>query len=112
MTELLLEVVEVSGSTRLVLRGELDAASAAAANYALLELLESGSDRVILDLTELEFMDSMGVKFLIDGRDAARRLGVELVLAYGDGVVERVLTVSGVATLFERQGDDATTGSA
>jgi anti-sigma B factor antagonist len=112
MTELLLEVIRVSGSARLVLRGELDAASAPAANHALLELLESGSDRVILDLTELDFMDSMGVKFLIDGRDAARRLGIEIALAYGDGVVERVLAVSGVGNLFERQGDDATTGSA
>ena len=112
MTELLLEIVEVSGSTRLVLQGELDAASAPAANHALLELLESRPARVVLDLRELDFIDSMGVKFLIDGRDAARRLGVELALAYEGGVVERVLTVSGVATLFERQRDDATTGSA
>jgi len=112
MTELSLEVMEVSGSVRLVLRGDLDAASAPAANHALLELLESGSDRVILDLTDLDFMDSTGVKFLIDGRDAARRVGIELALAYGKGVVERVITVSGVASLFERQDDDATTGSA
>jgi anti-sigma B factor antagonist len=111
MTELSLEVIEVSGSARLVLRGELDAASTPAANHALLELLEGGPDRVVLDFTELDFMDSMGVKFLIDGRDAARRLGIEIALAYGEGVVERVLTVSGVASLFERQGDDATTGS-
>jgi anti-sigma B factor antagonist len=111
MTEFSLEVVEVAGSTRLVLRGELDAASVSAANYALLELLESGSGRVILDLRELDFMDSMGVKFLIDGKDAAGERGVELTLAYGEGVVERVLTVSGVASLFERLDDDATTGS-
>jgi anti-anti-sigma factor len=63
-------------------------------------------DRVTLDLRELDFMDSMGVKFLIDGRDAARRLGIEIALAYGDGVVARVLTVSGVGALFERRGDD------
>lgn len=112
MTELSLEVIEVSGSARLALRGELDAATVPAANHALLQLLEGGSDRVVLDLTELGFMDSMGVRFLIDGRDASRRLGVEIALAYGEGVVERVLTVSGVATLFDRQGDDATTGSA
>jgi anti-sigma B factor antagonist len=111
MTELSLEVVEVSGSARLVLRGELDAASAPAADYALRELLEGGHDRVVLDLTGLDFIDSMGVKFLIDGRDVARQLGVELPLAYGEGVVERVLTVSGVASLFERQDDDPTTGS-
>jgi anti-sigma B factor antagonist len=102
VTEFSLEVVEVPGSARLVLRGELDAASAPAASYALLELLEGRSDRVILDLTELDFMDSMGLKFLIDGRDAVRQRGVEIALAYGEGVVERVLTVSGVATLFKR----------
>jgi anti-anti-sigma regulatory factor len=48
-------------------------------------------------------MDSMGVKFLLDGKDAARERGVEIALAYGEGVVERVLTVSGVSSLFERQ---------
>jgi anti-anti-sigma factor len=98
-----LEVVEVSGSGRLVLRGELDSASAPAANRALLELLESGAGRVTIDLRELDFMDSMGVKFLIDGRDAAGERGVEIALAYKEGVVERVLTVSGVAALFDRQ---------
>jgi anti-anti-sigma factor len=103
VTEFSLEVVEVGGSVRLVLRGELDAATAPAANHALLDLLEGGSDRVVLDLRELDFMDSTGVKFLIDGRDAARQRGVELALAYDEGVVERVLTVSGVATLFKRQ---------
>jgi anti-sigma B factor antagonist len=104
VTEFSLEIVEVAGSVRLVLRGELDAASAPAANRALLELLDGGSGRVTLDLRELDFMDSVGVKFLIDGRDAARERGVELAIAYQEGVVERVLTVSGVATLFNRQG--------
>jgi anti-anti-sigma factor len=103
VTEFSLEVVEVSGSGRLVLRGELDAASVPAANRALAELLESGSGRVTIDLRELDFMDSMGVKFLIDGRDAARERGVEIALAYKEGVVERVLIVSGVAALFDRQ---------
>lgn len=103
MTEFSLEVIEVSGSTRLVLRGELDAASAPAANRALLELLDSGSSRVIIDLRELDFMDSVGVKFLIDGRDAASQRGVAIALAYEEGVVKRVLTVSGVATLFEAE---------
>ena len=105
MTELSLEVIQVSGSARLTLRGELDIASYPAANRTLLELLERGFDEVIVDLTGLDFMDSMGVKFLIDGRETARQLGVEIALAYEEGVVERVLTVSGVATLFERQDD-------
>jgi anti-anti-sigma factor len=100
------EVIEIPGSGRLVLRGELDAASVRDADRTLRDLLGRGCDRVILDLRELDFMDSMGVKFLIDGREAARELGLEIALAYREGIVERVLTVSGVATLFERQQDD------
>jgi anti-sigma B factor antagonist len=97
-------VVESPGGARVILRGELDAASVRAADSTLRELLDRGPDQVTLDLTELDFMDSMGVKFLIDGRDAAAERGVDLALAYEEGVVERVLTVSGVATLFTRQG--------
>ena len=107
MTGLSMEVIEVSGSARLVLRGDLDAASASSADRALDVLLERDVQRVVLDFRNLGFMDSMGVKFLIDGRDRARELGVEIALAYGEGVVERVLNVSGVAKLFERQGDDS-----
>lgn len=102
MTELSLEVIEVSASARLVLRGDLDSASVTAADEALRALLERSFERVIVDLRELDFMDSMGVKFLIDGRDRAQQLGVEIALAYRDGVVERVLDVSGAAKLFTR----------
>lgn len=109
MTELSLEIIEVSGSARLVLRGDLDSASASSADRALRDLLDRDVRRVVLDLRELDFIDSMGVKFLIDCRDRARELGVEIALAYGEGVVERVLNVSGVAKLFERHGDDRST---
>lgn len=102
MTELSLEVIEVSASARLVLRGDLDSASVTAADEALRALLERSFERVIVDLRELDFMDSMGVKFLIDGRDRAQQLGVEIALAYRGGVVERVLDVSGAAKLFTR----------
>ena len=103
MTALSIDVEENSGSARLILRGELDAASDRDATRALGDLLGRGFDRVIIDLRRVDFMDSTGVKFLLDARDAARGLGVKLALAYTTGLVERVLIVSGVAALFERQ---------
>jgi anti-anti-sigma factor len=106
MTALSIDVEEASGSARLILRGELDSASDRDATRALEDLLSRGFERVIIDLRRLDFMDSTGVKFLIDARDAARGLGVKLAIAYTGGLVERVLTVSGVATLFERQDED------
>jgi anti-anti-sigma factor len=92
----------------LILTGELDLATA--------HILESALDRhcgdpdaagdVTLDLAALDFMDSTGIKFLIDGRDTARERGVRLSLVPGDDPVRRVLTVSGVTALFEAVDDD------
>jgi anti-anti-sigma factor len=95
-----LEVSEGPRSARLALYGEFDLASADDATHALRELLGRDLDAVVLDLGGLDFMDSTGVKFLVDGRDMARARGVELSLVQGGDPVRRVLTVSGVAALF------------
>jgi anti-sigma B factor antagonist len=96
-----LEITEGARSARMALYGEFDLASAADASRALQELLSHGLDKVIVDLSGLQFMDSTGVKFLVDGRETALARGVKLSLVHGGDPVERVLTVSGVAALFE-----------
>jgi anti-anti-sigma factor len=99
------EVSEAPPCARMALHGEFDIDSADEATLALHELLGRRPDVVVLDLGGLDFMDSTGVKFLVDARDRARELGVELSLIYGGDPVRRVLTVSGVTALFEdRQG--------
>jgi anti-anti-sigma factor len=60
---------------------------------------------VVVDLSGLEFMDSTGVRFLVEGRNTALERGVKLSLVNGGDAVHRVLTVSGVAALFE-DGDE------
>jgi anti-anti-sigma factor len=96
-------VTEGPGSARMALYGEFDIASADDATRALEELLGRGLDAVVVDLSGLDFMDSTGVKFLVDGRDKAHALGVRLSLVHGGDPVRRVLTVSGVTALFEYQ---------
>jgi anti-sigma B factor antagonist len=95
------EVIDGPRSARMALHGEFDIASADDAGRALQELLRRDLDAVIVDLSGLDFMDSTGVKFLVDGRDTARAVGVRLTLVHGGGPVQRVLTVSGVIALFE-----------
>ena len=96
-----LEVSERAGSARMALRGEFDIASADDASRALQELLSRGLDAVVVDLSGLDFMDSTGVRFLVDGRETALARGVKISLVPGDDPVKRVLTVSGVTRLFE-----------
>ena len=95
------EVIDGPRSARMALHGEFDIASADDAGRALQELLGRDLDAVVIDLSELDFMDSTGVKFLVDGRDTARARGVRLTLVHGGDPVRRVLTVSGVTALFE-----------
>jgi anti-sigma B factor antagonist len=95
------EVIDGPHSARIALHGEFDLATSDDAGRALQELLGRDLDAVVIDLSGLDFMDSTGVKFLVDGRDTARARGVRLTLVHAGGPVGRVLTVSGVIALFE-----------
>jgi anti-sigma B factor antagonist len=86
---------------RMMLHGEFDIRCADAATHALEELLGRRPDTVVIDLTGLEFIDSTGVKFLVEGLDKAHALGIKLSLVHGAEPVRRVLTVTGVTALFE-----------
>ena len=96
-----LEIGEGARTARLALHGEFDIAAAGDASRALQELLSRDLDALTIDLSGLEFMDSTGVKFLVEGRETALARGVKLLLVHGGDPVERVLTVSGITALFE-----------
>jgi anti-anti-sigma factor len=75
--------------------GELDIATAARLERALLDDREPG-DRVVLDLGDLEFIDSTGLRAIVRGAEAARRDGWELSLRPGPPPVQRVFEIAGV----------------
>jgi anti-sigma B factor antagonist len=96
-----IEVSEQPPPARMTLYGEFDIRCADAATHALEELLGRGPVEVLIDLSRLEFMDSAGVRFLVEGLDRASERGVRLALMDGGEPVRRILTVSGVKALFE-----------
>lgn len=61
--------------TRLALHGELDLSNAKTAEAALTEAFETGK-KVLIDLGQLEFLDSTGIALLVGalGRNDAERL--------------------------------------
>jgi anti-anti-sigma factor len=86
------------GDSRVVsLCGELDLANASTAESALSSALESNGARVVVDMSELEFIDSTGIALLVaaigpDG-DAAK---VRFVPSASPAVT-RVLELTGLA---------------
>ena len=63
--------------------------------HALLDGREPG-DRVILDLSGLEFIDSTGLRVIVHAVNAAERGRWELRLRHGPRAVRRVFEISGV----------------
>jgi anti-anti-sigma factor len=82
-------------------RGTLDAATVDALREALLSTLQAQRPAtMIVDLTFVTFMDSMGIGALVTGYNAAREVGTRFVLRNPSEFVHRQLRVTGLADMF------------
>ena len=84
------------GACRMTLRGELDLATAGRLEQALAE----AGDAVLLDLRGLTFMDSTGVRLLVQAHLRSTADSERLTLLRGQAAVQRVLQLSGVDVLL------------
>jgi anti-sigma B factor antagonist len=78
------------------LRGELDIANSDDLRERLRAIRRSHGERLILDLSGLEFMDSHGLSVIINCYKAAVAAGGDLSLAAPRPVVRRTLEITGL----------------
>src|SRR2546421_4281995 len=83
-----------------VVEGDLDLASAPMLKRVLVERLNAGSTRLVIDLTGVRFIDSTALGVLVG---VHRKLGADerLALAGAPTAVRRVIEVSGLAATFQ-----------
>jgi anti-sigma B factor antagonist len=79
---------------RLTLEGELDLASVPELEAAVAAVRGDGAAEVVIDLRELAFMDSSGLRCLVQLDDAARADGWQLKLVRGPDAVHRLLELT------------------
>jgi anti-anti-sigma factor len=94
---------EVSGdgsSVRLRLDGEVDVSTAHLVEDALLPALDLRCTRLIMDLADVEFMDSSGIRVLVVTRNALDERGAEMVIVDAKDHVRRVFELSGLSGAF------------
>jgi anti-sigma B factor antagonist len=108
------EVHEGTAGRRVVhLVGPLDIATSGAVEEALRSALEGGGP-VRLDLSDVTFMDSSGMRSLLRAFRLARERDAAFELIPGPPVVQRVLHVTGLAdllTFVERDDPTGPTGA-
>jgi anti-sigma B factor antagonist len=83
--------------TVVAVTGELDVASSPALEEELERASESGAELLILDLRDLQFMDSTGLSVLVKAQRRAQSSGPRFGIVNGGPQIRRLLSISGVA---------------
>lgn len=88
--------------------GEIDASTAPTLEKAF-DDLPDGNGRVVLDLSDVSFIDSSGLRVLIALARRADEEGRPVVLDRPSPAVARLLDITGLVELFGGAGHDETT---
>jgi anti-anti-sigma factor len=104
--EFAIDESDVGGVRVLAPRGELDLATAPTLCARVDAARATGHRRLVLDLTDLEFCDSQGLRALLGASAEVRAQGGRLaVAASGGSAVARLLDVSGAGEMLPVRGD-------
>lgn len=87
-------IAERDGSVHVALRGELDISTAQRLEDDLRRLEAERPACLVLDLQELTFMDSTGLRLLIMADSRAREEGRRLAIVKGNDMVQRVMRLT------------------
>jgi anti-sigma B factor antagonist len=84
----------------IAVRGEIDVATLPHLEQALDTAIQSSSGAFVLDLTDVEFVDSSGVHALLRARALLAREDRALAVVCPPGAARRVIDVAGIADLL------------
>ena len=97
MSLLTLTTSQEPEAVRVALDGELDLSSALLFDDELKRLEEaSGDQEIVLDLRELRFMDSTGLRLILNAHTRARRNGRRMRIALANAPLRRIFQLTGV----------------
>ncbi len=80
--------------------GEVDAASADTLRGVITEVIEGGQSTVAVDMSDVSFIDSSGLRVLIAGYKAASAAGGQLSVRTPSEPVTRLLEITGQLERF------------
>jgi anti-sigma B factor antagonist len=93
--ELSVEISLAGQIANVALTGELDIATAPALEQKLSELPREGVERLMLDLRELAFIDSTGLRVVLGLADGLTPSTADVVIVKGPEAVQRVFALTG-----------------
>lgn len=98
--DLVLETREQDGWTIVDVKGEVDLYSSPALRERIVKLVEEGKTRLMVNLSEVGFMDSSGLGALVGALKRVNERSGRLVLVCPEGSPLKVLTITGLDKVF------------
>ena len=92
-----LEVRTEGAATVIAVGGELDLASSPALKEQLERISGPETELLVIDLRELEFMDSTGLSIIVGAHNRLAEQGCHVSIVRGTQQVQRLLDLTGVA---------------
>lgn len=91
----------VDGTLHLAFSGDLDIAVANHCRYGLTDPLSGPERNTVLDLSRLTFIDSTGLRLLIDLKRTREAKGGKLILSSVSQPARRLFDLTGMTTWFD-----------
>jgi anti-sigma B factor antagonist len=95
-----LDVVERNGFAVLSVHGEVDVYTAPQFRERLIQLVDQGQRRIVVDLEGVEFLDSTGLGVLVGGLKRVRSHDGDLALVCTQRRILKVLEITGLTKVF------------
>jgi anti-sigma B factor antagonist len=89
------------GTTVVSVMGEVDRATAPALERTLATVAEEGTGAVIVDFTRCRFLDSSGLRILVEAKARLAESNRRLALVVSNSIVMRVFQITRFDDLFE-----------
>lgn len=98
--EFAVEVAMTDGATVVRVRGEVDLYTAPKLREHLDEAVQGQSPTVVVDLGQLDFIDSTGLGVLVGALKQARTAGGDVTLRNPSRSTHKILEIAGLTELF------------
>jgi len=99
-------IADEGSTARVALVGRLDIKGAEAVDLPLATL--SGAKRnILVDMSQVSFLASIGIRHLVAATKALARRGGQLILVAPQDVVREVITTAGLASIIPMVGNES-----
>jgi anti-sigma B factor antagonist len=83
-----------------ILAGEVDLYTAPRFREVLLQSIDDGAEHVVIDLTDVSFIDSTALGVLVSGGKRLQQTAGRLAIGCPDEKIRRILEITGLDTVF------------